>query len=114
MRKRYADYGDKLEFAIIEDFSLPGSLDEAMKGIDGVIHTATAIMFYTPDAHPDEWIKPSVNMTLEILKSAAKAPSVKRVVITSSMGAVFSMQEGKTLYTEVFGTSYHAIIIVKF
>jgi nucleoside-diphosphate-sugar epimerase len=99
-----SEYDDKLEFAVIEDFSLPGSLDDAMQGIDGVIHTATAKMFHAPETHPDDWIKPSVNMTLEILKSAAKTSSVRRVVITSSMDAVFSAEEGKTLYTEVFGS----------
>ncbi|PVF97745.1 NAD(P)-binding protein [Serendipita vermifera] len=100
LRNRFSEHGDKLEFVIIEDFSTPGSLDEAVKGVEGIVHTATSIKFFEPDSHPNAWIEPSVNMIVELLRSATKSPSVKRVVFTSSMGAVGMGEPGKKLYTE--------------
>jgi nucleoside-diphosphate-sugar epimerase len=63
----------------------PGSLDEAMVGCAGVVHPASEMAFL-PD--PNKMITPSVALVNSVLRTAAKTPSVKRVVFTSSQ-AVF-------------------------
>ncbi|XP_050872597.1 phenylacetaldehyde reductase isoform X11 [Lathyrus oleraceus] len=55
-----------------------GSFDTVVEGCDGVFHTAS----------PAELIDPAVKGTLNVLRSCAKSPSVKRVVLTSSIAAV--------------------------
>ncbi|GAB4832149.1 hypothetical protein Ancab_006166 [Ancistrocladus abbreviatus] len=55
-----------------------GSFDSVVDGCDGVFHMAS----------PVELIDPTVKGTLKVLKSCAKAKSVRRVVLTSSTAAV--------------------------
>ncbi|CAI8585196.1 unnamed protein product [Vicia faba] len=64
-----------------------GSFDSAIEGCDGVFHTASPARFVVDDPQA-ELIDPAVKGTLNVLKSCAKSPSVKRVVFTSSIAAV--------------------------
>ncbi|KAI3449983.1 hypothetical protein Pfo_006648 [Paulownia fortunei] len=75
-----------------------GSFDAAIDGCDGVFHTASP--FHDPGDDPQgELIDPALKGTLNVLGSCAKAPSVKRVVLTSSVASVYF--NGKTLAPEV-------------
>ncbi|XP_028101515.1 cinnamoyl-CoA reductase 1-like [Camellia sinensis] len=64
-----------------------GSFDSAVDGCDGVFHTASPCFFTTSDPQA-ELIDPALKGTLNVLGSCAKSPTVKRVVLTSSMSAV--------------------------
>nr|AFK46906.1 unknown [Lotus japonicus] len=64
-----------------------GSFDSVIQGCDGVFHTASPVRFIVKDPQA-ELIDPAVKGTLNVLKSCAKSPSVKRVVLTSSVSAV--------------------------
>ncbi|XP_010493007.1 PREDICTED: cinnamoyl-CoA reductase 1 isoform X2 [Camelina sativa] len=69
------------------DLLVEGSFDSAIDGCQGVFHTASP--FYIDVKDPQvELIDPAVKGTLNVLNSCAKASSVKRVVVTSSMAAV--------------------------
>ncbi|KAI4313217.1 hypothetical protein L6164_026211 [Bauhinia variegata] len=64
-----------------------GSFDSIVEGCEGVFHTASP--FYHDVQDPQvELIDPAVKGTLNVLKSCTKSPSVKRVVLTSSVAAV--------------------------
>jgi hypothetical protein len=54
----------------------------------GIFHTASPVKFHVEDVKK-ELLEPAVNGTLSVLKSAAKSPSVKCVVIASSIVAGF-------------------------
>ncbi|GMP34479.1 hypothetical protein CsSME_00007326 [Camellia sinensis var. sinensis] len=58
------------------------SLREAIDGCDGVFHTASPV---TDD--PEEMVEPAVNGTKNVIIAAAEV-KVRRVVFTSSIGAV--------------------------
>ncbi|KAG5537432.1 hypothetical protein RHGRI_024754 [Rhododendron griersonianum] len=58
------------------------SLRDAINGCDGVFHTASPV---TDD--PEEMVEPAVNGTKNVIAAAAEA-KVRRVVFTSSIGAV--------------------------
>ncbi|TAQ88214.1 hypothetical protein B7494_g3457 [Chlorociboria aeruginascens] len=73
-----------LEIVFVEDFLKDGAYDEAIKGMDYVLHIASPISRPSEDYVADV-IGPAVQGTLGILHSASKTPSVKRVVITSSV-----------------------------
>ncbi|CAI0421557.1 unnamed protein product [Linum tenue] len=64
------------------------SFDPAIEGCVGVFHTASPVSFSATDPQA-ELVDPAVKGTLNVLKSCAKYPSVKRVVLTSSTAAVF-------------------------
>jgi cinnamoyl-CoA reductase len=59
------------------------SLKEAINGCQGVFHTASPV---TDD--PEQMVEPAVNGTKNVIMAAAEA-KVKRVVFTSSVGAVY-------------------------
>ncbi|KAI9094471.1 hypothetical protein K1719_026696 [Acacia pycnantha] len=64
-----------------------GSFDSAVEGCEGVFHTASPCIFNVKDPQI-ELIDPAVKGTLNILKSCAKSPSLKRVILTSSLATV--------------------------
>ncbi len=137
LKQLFAKYGDKLEFVIVEDitkvcttFSLrrvranetlqDGAFDEAVKGVDAVLHTASP--FHFDAVEPKEIIDPAVLGTTSILESVRKcAPQVKRVVILSSVAAVMDhvafpgpshrsekdWNEGSITKCETLGTDAH-------
>ncbi|XP_052171164.1 phenylacetaldehyde reductase-like [Diospyros lotus] len=64
-----------------------GSFDSVVDGCEGVFHTASPVFFLTRNLQ-EELIGPAVKGTLNVLRSCMKVPSIKRVVITSSMASV--------------------------
>ncbi|KAL3732668.1 hypothetical protein ACJRO7_029335 [Eucalyptus globulus] len=64
-----------------------GSFDSIVDGCGAVFHTASPVVFSASDPQA-EIVNPAVRGTLNVLKSCAKVPSIKRVVATSSMAAV--------------------------
>jgi nucleoside-diphosphate-sugar epimerase len=67
-----------------------GSFDEAMAGCSVVIHTASPY-FHGKAKNPQaQLIKPALNGTLNVLASVNKTESVKRVVLTSSIVALYN------------------------
>ena len=79
------------------DLLEPGSLDAALEGCDALIHTAAAVMLAAPD--PQKQII-DVAGTQNVLDSVARVPSVKRIVMTSSIAAIISYDEQDKTYTE--------------
>ncbi|CAI0456251.1 unnamed protein product [Linum tenue] len=65
-----------------------GSFDSAIEGCSGVFHTASPVSFSAVDPQT-EIIDPAVKGTLNVLKSCAKSPFVKRVIVTSSIASIF-------------------------
>jgi len=71
------------------DLLKKGSFDEAAKGSDYIMHVASP--FFLSTKHPQaDLVDPAVNGTLEVLEAAKRSGTVKRVVITSSVAAVYS------------------------
>ena len=80
-------YLANLSFVIVKDITKDGAFDEAVKDVDYVIHLASPLA--NPSDDPEnEIIRPAVEGTLSILRSATKAPNVKKVVITASVASV--------------------------
>lgn len=75
-----------------------GSFDSVVEGCDGAFHTASPVVLTVTDPKA-ELLDPALKGTLNVLQSCAKVPSIKRVVITSSMASV--MINGKPLKPDV-------------
>ncbi|KAI9820201.1 MAG: methylglyoxal reductase (NADPH-dependent) gre2 [Pycnora praestabilis] len=88
---------DKLDFAIVKDIAQVGAFDEAVKSnppFEAVIHTASPFHFNVEDTKKD-LLDPAIIGTTEILKAIKKsAPTVKRVVITSSFASIVDGSKG--------------------
>ena len=86
----------QLSFVIVPDLTVPGAYDEAVKDVKYVIHIASPITTggkLTEAQYKEYFIKPAVQGTIGMLESAAKSPSVRRVVITSSIAAVIPFEK---------------------
>ncbi|GAM88018.1 hypothetical protein ANO11243_060470 [Dothideomycetidae sp. 11243] len=88
---------DKLDFAIVEDIAQENAFDKAVKSdppFEAVIHTASPFHFKVTDVQK-QLLDPAVIGTTGILKSIKKsAPTVKKVVITSSFAAIIDGSKG--------------------
>lgn len=65
-----------------------GSYDEAMKGCEVVYHTASPFALNVKDPQRD-LVDPAKKGTRNVLESANRTESVKRVVVTSSCAAIY-------------------------
>lgn len=83
---RHTTRSENLEFYEINLSDSEDKWADAMKEIDFVVHIASPFPTTLPK-NEDDIIFPAKNGTLNILKSATKA-KVKRIVLTSSSGAV--------------------------
>ncbi|KAK4695546.1 hypothetical protein P7C71_g2223, partial [Lecanoromycetidae sp. Uapishka_2] len=95
--------GSKLQFVFVTDILADGAYDEAVKDVRYIVHIASPLAKETEDYERDV-IQPAVKGTTNILYSALKAPSVERIIITSSIIAVipwknFMMEETSQVFT---------------
>lgn len=90
---------ERLTFARLDLLSDEG-WNEAVRGCDAVIHTASPFPAVVP-ADPEELVRPAVDGALRALR-AAKDEGIGRVVLTSSVAAIWysSLPPGQSLYTE--------------
>ncbi|KAF8209093.1 hypothetical protein K438DRAFT_2012400 [Mycena galopus ATCC 62051] len=97
LHETFASYGDKFELIVVPNITQEGAFDEVVKGVDAIEHTASPFHLQADD--PEELIRPAIEGTVGILKSALKhGTTVKRVVVTSSCAAIFQQDpEPKTL-----------------
>lgn len=92
---------DTLTYAVVPDMMSAGAFDAAVQArpFDAVIHMASPFNYSATDVKRD-MIDPAVRGTTEILKAIkASAPTVKRVVITSSFAAVINIGGSVRNYT---------------
>ncbi|KAG8156511.1 hypothetical protein KVR01_013615 [Diaporthe batatas] len=92
-----------VSFAVVEDIAQEGAFDHVFQSgpkFDYVIHTASPYNFNVGDPVKD-FLDPAIKGTTGILKSIkAYAPSVKRVVITSSSAAIINPLKHEKVYDE--------------
>ncbi|MGH8505790.1 MAG: SDR family oxidoreductase [Stenotrophobium sp.] len=88
LHKLAAAHPDKLKL-FAADLLTSGSFDIAMQGCELVMHTASPFVISgIKDAYED-LVRPAVEGTRNVLESANRCASVKRVVLTSSEAAIY-------------------------
>ncbi len=81
------------------DLIQSGSFDTAFADCDYVIHAASPYLLESKNPQ-EEMVDPAVNGTLNVLQACAKASSVKRVVLTSSLAAITDEPDDEHVFTE--------------
>lgn len=81
------------------DLLVPGSFDAAVQGCGCVIHTASPYAINVADPQRD-LVDPALRGTESVLEACLKAPSVRRVVVTSSIAAIADHAESGHVFTE--------------
>ncbi|PVG04409.1 NAD(P)-binding protein [Serendipita vermifera] len=95
MEKNVGSKVSNLSFVVVPVVETEGAFDEVLKSnqFKAVIHTATPYHFQAKN--PNEMTAPAVNGTKSILKSIQSlAPTVKRVIITSSFASIIDSTKG--------------------
>lgn len=89
----------RLNFVVL-DLEKDSGWSEALQGVDALLHTASPFPIASPK-NENDLIIPAVQGTLRALKAAHKA-GVKRVVLTSSIAAIYGsdLPKGKSAFDE--------------
>lgn len=100
---RKIDINAHLKFVEL-DLEKDSGWDSALEGIDVLMHTASPFPIANPK-NEDDVIIPAVQGTLRALKAAHNS-GVKRVIITSSVAAIYgtNLPAGKTAFDETIFT----------
>ena len=85
---------DAVSYVVIPDFAAPGAFDAACKDIKYIIHVAAPLPFDVPEGTDYEavFVQPAIQFSIGMFESAAKAKTVERIVITSSMIALIPIE----------------------
>lgn len=70
------------------DLLEPGAFHPVVAGADAVIHSASPFFTQNVDNAREKLVRPAVEGTRNVLTAAGATPSVRRVVLTSSVAAV--------------------------
>ncbi|KAI8463097.1 MAG: heme peroxidase-related protein [Monoraphidium minutum] len=93
--------GGRLRFFEGCDLTAPGSYDAAMADCDFVMHHASPFTLGVKEGDVrDALLKPAVEGTKNVLASVERSPSVRRVVVTSSIAAVLAYPLPGYVYSE--------------
>lgn len=87
LKKLFAAHEEKLDFVIVPDITASDAFNSAFQGVDYVFHLASPMPGRGSDAKKD-YIEPAIKGTTSVLEAAAQIPSIKKVVITSSVLAL--------------------------
>lgn len=92
-----------LDYVVVEDISISNAFQKAVVSdppFDAVVHTASPYHFKSQD-NKKELLDPAINGTVGLLEAIrSQAPSVKRVVITSSSAAILDQSRPTKVYSE--------------
>ncbi|KAK0634257.1 hypothetical protein B0T17DRAFT_512840 [Bombardia bombarda] len=92
-----------LNFVVVDDIARLTAFDDAVVSdppFEAVVHTASPYHFKSQD-NKKELLEPAINGTVGLLEAVfKKAPTVKRVVITSSSAAVLDQSQPTKVYNE--------------
>lgn len=94
LENKYAQASSRgdLTFVAVPDIQAPGALDEAASGVDYICHVASPY-FTTTNDPIKELVEPAVNGTRNVMSSAIKTKSLKRMTIVSSFASVVDLSK---------------------
>ncbi|CAD6885987.1 unnamed protein product [Tilletia laevis] len=92
-KSEFARYRDHFEAVVVEDL-VTGDFSEAMRGVEVVIHTASPCFLHTPEDAEDAFLTPAIEGTKNVVNAAVRSGTVRNIVVTSSLGAVLSLDDG--------------------
>ena len=69
------------------DLTKPGTFKDAFAGIEVLFHTASPFQTNVKDAQK-ELVEPAVNGTIDVMHTALAVPTLRRIVLTSSVATI--------------------------
>ncbi|VUC27732.1 unnamed protein product [Clonostachys rosea] len=81
-----SEFNNRFEICEVSDIAFSGALDEAMEGCAGVVQIAAPMHILDQKAIPA--VNQAVRIVNGVLESASKHPSIKNVIVISSVSAI--------------------------
>ncbi|KAJ3539874.1 hypothetical protein NM208_g5310 [Fusarium decemcellulare] len=92
--KTFPENSRSLSLVVVPDMTVEGAFDQAVKGVDAVLHTASPFTLNVND-NETEMLVPAIKGTQVLLESVSThGTDTKRVVITSSFAAMANLPKG--------------------
>ncbi|EPE26242.1 NAD(P)-binding Rossmann-fold containing protein [Glarea lozoyensis ATCC 20868] len=95
-REMNEELAKNVEFIIIPDLSAEGAFDGVLEDVEYIAHVASPMGMDVSDDYERDTIQPAVKMSTNILSAASKIPSIKRIVLISSIGALLDVDKFAT------------------
>ncbi|KAL8280746.1 hypothetical protein RQP46_006750 [Phenoliferia psychrophenolica] len=89
--KKYPEFSGRTSYFLITSLDAPGAFDEAVKGVTYIAHAASPVNYMFAEDCKRDIIDPAIEGAVGILRSAKSEPSVKAVVLTSSLSAFLDL-----------------------
>ncbi|KAF8857369.1 NAD(P)-binding protein [Acephala macrosclerotiorum] len=84
----------KIDFPVIPDLAAPDAFDKSLFGVTSIIHVASPVETSAPsDNYERDYYRPVINISTNILKAANETPSVRRIIVTSSISAYIPLMD---------------------
>ncbi|KAJ5296163.1 hypothetical protein PENANT_c021G10333 [Penicillium antarcticum] len=83
-----SEYSNQVEYVIVPDLTSETAFNGKLNDVDYIFHLASPLVHGT---NKETYFTPAVKATTYLLKAAAKIPSIKKVVVTSSVAALMPM-----------------------
>ncbi|OZJ05736.1 hypothetical protein BZG36_01310 [Bifiguratus adelaidae] len=94
LKKDFSKYAAQIEsFVDVQDIASDNCFDEAVKGVDYVIHVASPFFTDIKNNEKDMLI-PAIKGTKNVLSACGKEKSIKRLILTSSFAAILDFDKG--------------------
>jgi nucleoside-diphosphate-sugar epimerase len=103
-KKVFSQHLEQLEFVVIDNITKERAFSDALVGVDYVFHLASPVPGKGTDFKED-YLNPTIKGTMSLLEAAQSVPSIKRVIIDSSMTSLMPLEIDDADSFEVKGTS---------
>ncbi|KAF9762311.1 hypothetical protein IL306_003458 [Fusarium sp. DS 682] len=84
-------YTDQLQFTIVTDFTKDDAFHHALHDVTYVLHVASPVIKQGSTDFETDYIQPAVKGTTSILEAAKLVPSIKKVLVMSSIIALMNL-----------------------
>lgn len=88
LRVLLSEYSEQVEFITVSDWTDDAQFRGHLDGADYVIHLAHPLPSGTDKEY---YFTPAVKVTTALLQEAARVPSIKKVILTSSIAALMPL-----------------------
>ncbi|TGJ83989.1 hypothetical protein E0Z10_g4776 [Xylaria hypoxylon] len=82
----------QVEFVVIPNLGAAGAFENKLESVDHILHVAAPANLQNANFKRD-YLEPARDITLSLLSTAVKYPSIKRLVVTSSLSAYVAVSE---------------------
>ncbi|KAL9560697.1 hypothetical protein ACKAV7_015188 [Fusarium commune] len=91
LKEELFKYTDQLQFTVVTDFTEADAFHHALRDVAYVLHVASPVFKKGSTEFDKDYVQPAVKGTTSILEAAKLVPSIKKVLVMSSIVALMKL-----------------------